>query len=197
MMVNPKRNLILNAAYTQFSQYGYRKTSMEDIAKGLGISRASLYSYFNNKDEIFCNVSQMLHDRALAEAGEWLQGQHSKEDLLSRLTAALLARHGPFHDAVVTSAHGAELFDEYGRLCRDIVFDSHTQFQHMLATMLKSADRLGEIDLKEAKLSVSDAAELLNLSAARLKRGADKPVTFRDRIGNFAAVFLVGLGYSR
>ena len=47
-----KREAILNTAFTTFKDYGYRKTSMLDIATALGISRASLYSYFENKDDI-------------------------------------------------------------------------------------------------------------------------------------------------
>ncbi|NDG94170.1 MAG: TetR/AcrR family transcriptional regulator, partial [Gammaproteobacteria bacterium] len=47
-----KRDAILTAAGEQFNQYGFQKTSMEDIAQRLGVSRASLYSYFTNKDDI-------------------------------------------------------------------------------------------------------------------------------------------------
>jgi AcrR family transcriptional regulator len=48
-----KRQLILDAGLIQFAQFGLRKTSMQDIAEQAGISRASVYSYFKNKDEIF------------------------------------------------------------------------------------------------------------------------------------------------
>ena len=45
---DPKREAILASAFTQFSRYGFRRTSMEDIARETGTSRASLYSYFAN-----------------------------------------------------------------------------------------------------------------------------------------------------
>ena len=67
-----KRESIIRAAHAQFCRYGYRKTSMEDIAGELGISRASLYSYFKNKDEIFRSVSIWLHERAMADAEQCL-----------------------------------------------------------------------------------------------------------------------------
>ena len=57
MAKDKKRDAILNAAFNQFSHYSFRKTSMEDIAKAAGISRASIYSYFQNKDDIFRSVS--------------------------------------------------------------------------------------------------------------------------------------------
>lgn len=55
-MPNPpdfKRESILSTAQVQFSRYGFMRTSMEDIAKETDVSRASLYSYFENKEEIF------------------------------------------------------------------------------------------------------------------------------------------------
>ena len=42
-----KRDAILTAAGEQFNQYGFQKTSMEDIAQRLGVSRASLSLLFH------------------------------------------------------------------------------------------------------------------------------------------------------
>jgi AcrR family transcriptional regulator len=44
---------IINAAQELFRSYGFAKTTMTDIAKRLSISKASLYYYFKDKDEIF------------------------------------------------------------------------------------------------------------------------------------------------
>ena len=197
MQENTKRQAILTAAHTQFRQYGYRKTSMEDIARELGISRASLYSYFENKDEIFRCVSMSLHENALFEARSCLQheeGDASGGDLIRQVERALLARHRPFQDEYVQSPHNVELHDEYSRLCGDIVADSHSQFQTMLATALKSASRRGEIDLKQAGITAIQAAEILNLATAGLKRGATDLATFEMRVRKFSAVFVAGLG---
>ena len=71
---DPKRNAILVSAFTQFSGYGFRRTSMEDIATAAGVSRASLYSYFGNKEEIFRCLSASIHEQALADAGSGIEG---------------------------------------------------------------------------------------------------------------------------
>ncbi|MEM7717163.1 MAG: helix-turn-helix domain-containing protein, partial [Cyanobacteria bacterium P01_A01_bin.68] len=57
-----KKKAILQASFTTFLQYGFRRTSMEDIASSLGISRAALYLHFKNKQEIFRSLSQQLQD---------------------------------------------------------------------------------------------------------------------------------------
>jgi AcrR family transcriptional regulator len=186
-----KREAILSAAYTQFSRYGYRKTSMLDIATTLSISRASLYSYFENKDEIFRGVSISIHESALDDAKRCLG--IATLDLSSKIKAALLARHRPFHQSVTESAHGAELHDEYSRLCGDIVADSFERFQDMLEATLKSANRQQQVDLKAASITAAAAAEILNLASAGLKRVAADVDTYEQRVGSFVNVFMRGL----
>jgi AcrR family transcriptional regulator len=47
------RNSIVIAASEVFSKYGYKKTTMDDIAITLGKGKSSIYYYFRNKEEIF------------------------------------------------------------------------------------------------------------------------------------------------
>ena len=44
--------IILEAAIQRFSEYGYNKTTMAEIAEDAGMSAANLYRYFRNKEEI-------------------------------------------------------------------------------------------------------------------------------------------------
>ena len=191
-----KRDAILTAAGEQFNQYGFQKTSMEDIAQRLGVSRASLYSYFSNKDDIFRGVSMAIHERALRRAEQHLFPQASDDahaGIGERVTRALMARHSPFQKAVSQSTHGGELFDEYSRLCGDIVRESHDGFQSMLGKALNQAARQGSIHLNASGLSGKQAAELLNLSAAGLKHGAPDVPTFQRRLQALVSVFFRGL----
>jgi AcrR family transcriptional regulator len=47
------RRAIIEASGTVFSRFGYKKTTMEDIAKTFDMGKSSLYYYFNSKEEIF------------------------------------------------------------------------------------------------------------------------------------------------
>ncbi len=51
-----KQKLILDAAQYRFAHYGLGKVTMDEIATDLGISKASLYYYFETKEEIFRQV---------------------------------------------------------------------------------------------------------------------------------------------
>src|SRR3979490_1457275 len=68
-----QREAILMAATAPFLRYGFKKTSMDDVAQGAGVSRQGLYLYFETKDVLFREalqylVSQMISNaRAVAE----------------------------------------------------------------------------------------------------------------------------------
>jgi len=58
-----KKNEILNQALELFASKGYFGTSMDDIAKSVGIKKASLYSHYSGKESIFTAVfNSILED---------------------------------------------------------------------------------------------------------------------------------------
>jgi TetR/AcrR family transcriptional regulator, biofilm operon repressor len=48
---------IQQAAYKCVARFGFEKTTLEDIAKEVGLNKASLYYYYKNKEEIFLDVT--------------------------------------------------------------------------------------------------------------------------------------------
>ena len=51
-----KRLRILRVAHQQFLTRGYRKASIQEIATGSGVSKGSIYLYFNSKAELLFQV---------------------------------------------------------------------------------------------------------------------------------------------
>ena len=196
MPTSNKRESIIRAAHVQFRLYGYRKTSTEDIAGELGISRASLYSYFKNKDEIFRSVSIWLHERAMADAEQCLMESWDRKNVSSKIVQALLARHLSFHEEQFHSVHAEELQDEYSRLCGDVVVESNAKFQRLLADGLDVtvAESLIYVDLDDVK--TAEVAEVLNLATAGLKRGAVRPGVFEARVTRMVNIFVAGLSHA-
>nr|WP_319509287.1 TetR/AcrR family transcriptional regulator [uncultured Draconibacterium sp.] len=52
MRANSKEQII-EAAGVVFERYGFKKTTMDDIAYAAGKGKSSLYYYFKNKEEVF------------------------------------------------------------------------------------------------------------------------------------------------
>jgi AcrR family transcriptional regulator len=62
-----RRTRVLDAALPVFARYGYRKASMDDVAKAADISRPGLYFSFSSKPELFrAAVEQALDDSVTA-----------------------------------------------------------------------------------------------------------------------------------
>ncbi len=53
-----KRQIILEEATKLIDKVGFKNAKMEDIAKKVGFSKASLYSYFKYKEEIAISISK-------------------------------------------------------------------------------------------------------------------------------------------
>ena len=64
-----KRDAVLREAGRAFSRHGYHNTSLDDVARALGISKGTLYNYVRDKQEIlyaFHQLAYELSDRAFA-----------------------------------------------------------------------------------------------------------------------------------
>src|SRR5260370_39889114 len=48
-----RREALLEAAVGVFARYGFRKTSMDEVARAAGVSRQGLYLLFADKEELF------------------------------------------------------------------------------------------------------------------------------------------------
>ena len=67
-----KREAVLRESGRLFSRHGYHNTSLESIAAALGVSKATLYNYVRDKQEIlftFHNMAMSIGERA-ADAAE-------------------------------------------------------------------------------------------------------------------------------
>jgi len=49
---------IIEAAQQVFTEYGYKKATMDDVAAKMNITRSALYYYYKNKDELFISVGE-------------------------------------------------------------------------------------------------------------------------------------------
>jgi AcrR family transcriptional regulator len=59
---------LLDAAVGVFARFGYRKTSMDDVARAAGVSRQGLYLSFANKEELFRRALEHSLSSQLASA---------------------------------------------------------------------------------------------------------------------------------
>lgn len=103
-----KVQTILYAAFDAFAKYGFKRTSMADIAEGADMSRAALYLHFKNKNDIFREMIETYYEMSCRDVSEALGKDGSIEQLLHM---AFLAQTGDTFRALLDSPHGAEIID--------------------------------------------------------------------------------------
>ena len=74
-MGSEKRVRVLEAAESVFLRFGYRRTTMGDLASAAGMSRPALYLVFCNKEEVFEAVFRNFTSRTLEEVRRGLGAQ--------------------------------------------------------------------------------------------------------------------------
>ena len=62
-----KRQQILDGAGRVFSTLGFDAASMSDVAREAEVSKATLYVYFENKEQLFTRICAERRDRNIAE----------------------------------------------------------------------------------------------------------------------------------
>ncbi|WP_327150460.1 TetR/AcrR family transcriptional regulator [Nocardia sp. NBC_01329] len=61
-----KQQAILDAAFVVFTHTGYAQARMDQIAAAAGVAKATVYSHFGDKEEVFRRAVRSLSDTALA-----------------------------------------------------------------------------------------------------------------------------------
>jgi AcrR family transcriptional regulator len=84
-------NAILKAGYHHFSLYGYSKTTMKDIASQLGLSKGSLYYYFQDKEALYKAIVEESQLKFLCECQQKFQEENGIPEKLEIFVKLKLA----------------------------------------------------------------------------------------------------------
>lgn len=85
---------IQQVAIELFTEQGYDKTSLREIAERLEVSKAALYYHFESKEEILRSITEAIVG-AVNELIEWGEGQprsvESRKEFLRRIAAFIIS----------------------------------------------------------------------------------------------------------
>ena len=94
----PVRECILEAAPRLLGRLGYRKSTMDDLAREAGVARRSIYVHFASKEEVFLASIDRVVENLLAELERIATSDASPADRLQRmLVARVLFRFDSVH----------------------------------------------------------------------------------------------------
>lgn len=125
----------LQAALGIFLQYGYKKSSMEDIARAVGVSRQWMYQQFESKQVLFRETVTHALDAMLAHG---VAGLKTGNDIEKQLVQAFDGWCGGFVD-MLKMPHATEAIEaadsEHGEHIKQVQQD----FESALAKAIKQS----------------------------------------------------------
>lgn len=146
-----RRDHVLESALQIFARFGYRKTSMEEIAREARISRPGLYFLFSSKQELFRAAVTRALECDLAAAERVLAER--ERPLRSRLVDAFdrwAGRYiGPARDVMAVIDHNPDLLGT-------IVETAPARFRELITDAIAQVvDRPSATDIAQTLLSTS------------------------------------------
>ena len=173
---DPRRRALLDTAVTVFVRHGYRKTSMDEVARAAQISRQGLYLHFSTKEELFRASIHHLLDGTMRAASAVLEDAALPLD--TRLVRALDEAYGRF--AGHMSPDALDLAEASRELLGAMVADHEALLAEALARALRASR--GMSAYKPVGLGARQLADTLVITATGLKHRAATRDEFLQRI---------------
>ena len=179
-----RRNAILEAAVELFKEKGFERASMNELARRLGGSKATLYGYFPSKEELFVAVVKAVAtvhlSDAIATLSEDAAARMSLEDLLVRFGERMMvvltndaSALAVYRMVVGEAGHSVvgQLFDESGP----------AQLGEALAALFERAIERGELRRADPKVLAAHFSALVTSETSnRLYQMDPAPMALKD-----------------
>jgi AcrR family transcriptional regulator len=172
-----RRAAILEAATGVFLRYGFKKTSMDDLARAAGISRQGLYLYFATKEALF--KEGVLKLVAATRAAGRAALAREELDVEERLLGAFEAVHG-----LAIGQEGAEHMNELMETAAQLVGPVTREMEQGLVADVTRVLRSTGVAArwKDAGVSAKDLAEHLYATSYGAKHCVSTSPEYHDRM---------------
>jgi len=157
------REQIIKASSEIFSRYGFKKTTMEEIARSLRKGKSSIYYYYKSKEEIFEAVIDYEAQVLKSELSAVIKSTDDPERILRRYVKVRMnsfEKLSNYYNAIFSSDLGHFDFIEKQRMKYDRMEEAFIRY------ILWKGTRSGHFNLKDtglAALAVHTALKGLEL----------------------------------
>ena len=143
-----KLDQILAAAQKRFGHYGLSKTTMNNIADDIGMSKASLYYYFKDKESIFKAVAEKEQKYFVQEMKKIIQSSNKAEWMLIeyvRLRMELLK------ELLTLGKFSRGSYQDVRPIISPLMLKFRKQEMNMISDILKSGVKKNEFSVDSVK----------------------------------------------
>jgi len=146
----------VNDILTVFARYGFKKTSMEDIARAARISRQSIYNRFGSKEAVFEWVVVTFISNLLKGVAKTLQAPNPAP--LVSLAQAYDIWAGSQIPLLSGTGHGAEILDLAIATAHRAPTDYENEFATLISVFLQESGLARDPVFAENKMFVLNLA---------------------------------------
>ncbi|NRD48581.1 TetR/AcrR family transcriptional regulator [Corallococcus exiguus] len=171
-----RRRKLLEASLGVFVRFGYRKTSMEEVARAADVSRQGLYLHFATKEELFRAAVEYALGNHLEAALAALTA--TERPLEARLVAALDERLGCYIGQMGGDA--LDLIETSGVLTGSVLASHDARFEKALARALSDSQLMAVY--ASAGLTAPQLARTLHATARGWKHTCTSREAFVEQI---------------
>jgi AcrR family transcriptional regulator len=175
---------IADAALRRFARYGFKRSSMDDVAREAGLAKATIYLHFKGKDDVFRAMIARFSAQVAARCEAVMAQPLPFPD---KLSALMLAHFGAGYAAFGDGEHLLELKS----VMASIALPEAQAFEHIFCsqatTLLARAAAAGEISL--GALKAEQIVETMAQAAIGAKMGPQPSLeTYEARLRRIAAL---------
>jgi AcrR family transcriptional regulator len=164
-----KPSAIVLAGLQLFTRYGYRKTSIDNIAQAAQVAKRTVYLHFENKAAVFLAILDYLGDQVRQRCAA---AEDAGGTAVDRLTGLLDAYFGLGFELFSKSEHMPELEETFSKLARTRIGDLNAEYEERLARFVRSLQKTREIGGPPQGLSVEQIIHIVVQAAEGAKHDA-------------------------
>lgn len=145
-----KRKRIVDAARRLFYEKGYERTTLDDIADRLEVTKQFIYSYYKNKTEILHEISMQCISECLNAQSRILASRLSLPEKLAKISDEVA-------QVIITyQAHTIIYLREEMNLDPEIartIREQRNEFDHRTMKLLKEGMRTGDFHVVDERIT--------------------------------------------
>jgi AcrR family transcriptional regulator len=179
---NARYKRVMRTAEELFKRVGFRAVTMELVAREANVAKATLYSYFKNKDELYVAVCARMARILRGSVEQALTKPDTALD--ERLADAVIAKHRPVFTLVRASPHAAELLTYTHSMAGEIFANLDLEMLDMFRAAMADDPELGR--------NAEQLARALYFGSAPLANRSETTAQMEQEVGAFARAYIAG-----
>ena len=174
---------LIEAAVRTLLRFGYRKTTMLDIAAEAEVSRPTLYASYRSKDEILAASIRHMSEQALKKVeAAWRDCATLDDKLRAYFEATVI----PAFELIQSSPEASDLISGHNAAGKAAILDSQVKRRTAIMSVLSPFEN----EIMRSGQSLSQFAHFIVITATGMKYAADSRGELLDLLASLRIAIL-------